>query len=117
LVPLLRYQIYAFSRNINNFRALAYGAYVCYWVSQFVVLLLNRTREYFADHYAAEVTHTGDALSSALIKIAYGMKADGQYKEAVHSKTADGKMHRDYRIAGSLAVRESRTCIQARRLL
>ena len=54
LVPLLLYQIYAFSRNISNFRALAYGAYVCYWVSQFVVLLLNRTREYFADHYAAE---------------------------------------------------------------
>jgi heat shock protein HtpX len=105
LVPLLLYQIYAFSRNINNFRAVAYGAYVCYWISQFVVLLLNRTREYFADHYAAEVTHTPEALSSALIKIAYGMvKADGQYKEAVHIKTADGKMHRDYRIAGSLAV-------------
>ncbi len=105
LVPLLLYQIYAFSRNISNFRALAYGAYVCYWVSQFVVLLLNRTREYFADHYAAEVTHTPEALSSALIKIAYGMvKADGQYKEALHRKTADTKMHREYRIAGSMAV-------------
>jgi heat shock protein HtpX len=71
LAPLLLYQIYAFSRNNNNTRAVAYGAYLCYWVSQFVVLLLNRTREYYADHYSAEVTHTPDALSSALVKIAY----------------------------------------------
>ena len=105
LAPLLLYQIYAFTRHINNFRALAYGAYICYWVSQFIVLLLNRTREYFADHYAATVTGTSDALSSALIKIAYGMvRADGEYRQAVQRKTADAQMHREYRVAGSLAV-------------
>ena len=105
LVPLLLYQIYAFSRNVNNFRAVAYGAYVCYWISQFVVLLLNRTREYFADHYAAEVTHSPEALSSALIKIAYGMvKADGEYREALNRKEVDARMRREYRVAGSLAV-------------
>ena len=77
---MLLYQVYAFTRNIRSFRALAYGAYLFYWVSQFVVLLLNRTREYFADHYAAEVTRAPEALSPALIKIAYGMvKSDGQY--------------------------------------
>jgi heat shock protein HtpX len=61
--------------------ALSLMALICiYWVSQFVVLLLNRTREYFADHYAAEVTRAPEALSPALIKIAYGMvKSDGQY--------------------------------------
>ena len=105
LVPLLLYQIYAFSRNVNNFRAIAYGAYVCYWISQFVVLLLNRTREYFADHYAAEVTHAPEALSSALIKIAYGMvRVDGEYKEAMNRKEVDARARREYRVAGSLAV-------------
>ncbi len=105
LVPLLLYQIYAFTRNVSNFRAIAYGAYVCYWISQFVVLLLNRTREYFADHYAAEVTHAPEALSSALIKIAYGMvKADGEYKEALNRKAVDAQRRREYRIAGSMAV-------------
>lgn len=105
LVPLLLYQIYAFARHIDNFRAVAYGAYVCYWISQFVVLLLNRTREYFADHYAAEVTRTPEVLSSALIKIAYGMvKADGEYREALSRKAADARMHREHRLAGSLAV-------------
>ncbi len=105
LVPMLLYQLYAFTRHINNLRALAYGAYVSYWVSQFVVLLLNRTREYFADHYAAEVTHAPEALSSALIKIAYGMvKANGEYQQALSKKTVDAEMRRDYRVAGSLAV-------------
>ncbi len=105
LAPLLLYQIYAFTRNFDNARAIAYGAYLCYWVSQFIVLLLNRTREYFADHYAAEVTHAPQALSSALIKIAYGMvKADGEYKEALNRKSVDAQMRREYRIAGSLAV-------------
>ena len=80
LARLLLYQVYPFTRKIISFRALAYGAYLFYWVSQFVVLLLNRTREYFADHYAAEVTRAPEALSSALIKIAYGMVNDGQYK-------------------------------------
>jgi heat shock protein HtpX len=105
LPPLLLYQLYAFTRHVNNLRALAYGAYICYWISQFVVLLLNRTREYFADHYAAEVTHAPDALSSALIKIAYGMvKAEGEYKEALHRKNVDAEMRREYRLSGSLAV-------------
>jgi len=105
LAPLLLYQIYAFTRHISNLRALAYGAYVCYWVSQFVVLLLNRTREYFADHYAAEVTNAPEALSSALIKIAYGMvKADGEYKQALSRKAVDAQMRREYRVAGSMAV-------------
>ena len=101
LVPLLLYQLYAFSRHIDKLRALAWSAYAFYWVSQFVVLLLNRTREYFADHYAAEVTHTPDALSSALIKIAYGMvKADGEYREAVRQKNVDATRRREYRVAG-----------------
>jgi heat shock protein HtpX len=106
LAPLLLYQIYVAARNINNFRALAYGAYVCYWIGQFVVLLLNRTREYFADHYAAEVTNSPDDLSSALIKIAYGMvRADGAHKEAMLHKTADeGELRRGERISGSLAL-------------
>src|SRR5271170_3177180 len=45
VVPLLLYQIYVFSRRINNGRAVAYSAYLCYLLSQFVVLCLNRTRE------------------------------------------------------------------------
>ncbi len=104
--PLLLYQIYAFARHVDNFRAVAYGAYFCYWVSQFVVLLLNRTREYFADHYAAEVTHAPCDLSSALVKIAYGMvRADGERLKSIRDKSGDkSQVRREERIAGSMAV-------------
>jgi heat shock protein HtpX len=74
IAPLLLYQIYVWTRRINNqARVVSYFAYIAYWVGQFLVLLLNRTREYGADHFAAEATKQPSALASALVKIGYGM--------------------------------------------
>jgi Zn-dependent protease with chaperone function len=74
IAPLLLWQIYAWTNRMNNQgRIVSYGAYLAYWIGQFLVLLLNRTREYGADHFSAEVTREPGALSSALVKIGYGM--------------------------------------------
>jgi len=73
LGPLLLYQIYIWTDRVNNLRIVSYAAYLAYWVGRFLVLLLNRTREYGADHFSAEVTREPCALSSALVKIGYGM--------------------------------------------
>ncbi len=107
LAPLILYQIYVFTRRSGRARVVAYTAYLAYLVSQFIVLLLNRTREYFADHYAAQVTHAPDMLSSALIKIAYGMvKAEGEYGEAMSSasKKEKARLQRSHSLVGSLAL-------------
>jgi Zn-dependent protease with chaperone function len=107
IVPLALYQIYAFTNNISNTRALAWGSYFCYWITQYVVLLLNRTREYFADGYAAEVTRTPEALSSALVKIAYGLvRAEGEYRKSLEagSTVNQGWEKRQHRIGGALAL-------------
>src|SRR5919202_1406852 len=48
-------------------------AYVSYLIGTYLVLYLSRTREYFADHFAAETTGNPNALSRALVKIAYGI--------------------------------------------
>jgi heat shock protein HtpX len=89
LAPLLLYQIYVFTRRVRRLRVFALGAYGAYLLGQFLVLLLNRTREYHADHYSACVTHQPGDLSSALVKISYGMvKADGEYRRA---RKATGK--------------------------
>lgn len=105
LVPLLLYQVYVFTRRINRARLVAYTAYLCYLVTQFVVLLLNRTREYYADHYSADVTHEPQALSSALVKIAYGLvRAEGEYEKAVQLRTNQGHWEREHRLGGSVAV-------------
>jgi Zn-dependent protease with chaperone function len=90
LAPLVLWHVYSFTRRSDKTENLAIAAYVCYWISQFLILLLNRTREYMADHYAAEVTREPGTLSSALIKISYGMtKADGDLAHAMEG--ASGK--------------------------
>lgn len=110
LAPMLLYQIYAWTRRVDNLRAVAYGAYACYLVSQYIVLLLNRTREYFADHYSAEVTHAPEALSSALVKIAYGMiRSDGEYRQAMQKdsgmdRAAYSKQHRLGQTVGIMGI-------------
>ncbi|NIS79291.1 MAG: M48 family metalloprotease [Anaerolineales bacterium] len=81
-VPLILYVIHIATRNWSDDSdsnlgfvviAVAILSYVAYVVSQYIALLLSRIREYFADQFAAEVTHSPDALSSALVKIAYGL--------------------------------------------
>jgi heat shock protein HtpX len=107
LAPLLLYQFYIYTERISNVRAIAYTAYLCYLLSQFVVLLLNRTREYFADHYSAEVTGTPDALSSALVKIAYGMvRAEGEFRRAMAEGPKEEKTfwRRERRLGGALGL-------------
>jgi heat shock protein HtpX len=73
LGPLLLWQIYVWTNRVNNLRIVSYAAYLAYWVGQFLLLMLNRTREYGADHFSAEAAHAPNALASALVKIAYGM--------------------------------------------
>lgn len=53
-------------------------AYVFYIAGTYLLLYLSRTREYFADHFAAEITGNPNALSRALVKIAYGILEEGQ---------------------------------------
>ena len=107
LAPLLLYQIYVFTRNNGNTRVIGWTAYLCYWVSQFIVLLLNRTREYMADHYAAHVTGAPNVLSSALVKIACGLvRAEGEYAEKMKfgSRQQKKELRREQRLSGTLAV-------------
>ncbi|MBI5567887.1 MAG: M48 family metalloprotease [Chloroflexi bacterium] len=78
-IPLILYVLYRFSISRGRNKEGAYLAvvgvvsYVAYIVSQFIALLLSRVREYYADQFAAEVTGNPNALSSALVKVAYGL--------------------------------------------
>lgn len=53
-------------------------AYIFYLVGTYLLLYLSRTREYFADHFAAETTGNPNGLSRALVKIAYGVVEEGK---------------------------------------
>jgi Zn-dependent protease with chaperone function len=92
VIPMALYLLYAMTRTDKETRVVAIGAYVAYTISQFMVLGLSRAREYAADHWSCECTGNGDALASALVKIAYGMgRASAEQKEQAAALVAQGK--------------------------
>ena len=48
---------------------------IFWWIGTYVVLYLSRTREYMADRFSGIETGNPNALSTALVKIAYGIAA------------------------------------------
>ena len=76
------YLIYNFARRMSRrgsskskdaFQTAALVAYIFYLIGSYLLLYLSRIREYFADRFAAETTGNPNALSRALVKIAYGI--------------------------------------------
>ncbi len=81
LVQIL-YLIYSFVRRMSRqsgdkaksfLMNIAITAYAFYLMGTYLILYLSRTREYYADHFAAETTGNPNGLSRALVKIAYGI--------------------------------------------
>ena len=113
-IPLILYVIYATTRRARGRRGrgagyaawIALASYVAYIVSQYIVLLLSRVREYYADHFSAEVTRNPNALGSALVKVAYGLAAapaaQGQDNPRMMAARAFGIF--DPRVAQALAL-------------
>ena len=84
------YLIYTYARRMsskgsqksrNAMQKAALVAYIFYLIGSYLLLYLSRTREYFADHFAAETTGNPNALSRALVKIAYGIVEEGSRQE------------------------------------
>ena len=48
--------------------------------------MVSRIREYYADEHAGALTENPNALSTALVKIAYGLLIDAQYEEKQKSR-------------------------------
>jgi len=95
MAPLLLWQLYIWTNRVNNLRIVSYAAYVAYWLGQYMVLLLNRTREYHADHFSAEVTREPGALGSALVKIGYGMVRERSEQQRLTKEGASAEYKRD----------------------
>ena len=83
LVPLILYGIYEMFIDSNtkdrNDKDSGYGliiaivAYILYIISNYIVLWLSRTREYYADSFSIEETKNPHALANALVKVGYGL--------------------------------------------
>jgi Zn-dependent protease with chaperone function len=114
VIPMLLYFVYLTSRfaRDNRARVVSIGAYVAYVISNFMLLALSRAREYGADHWSCECTGNGDALASALVKVAYGMgqvRAQEQAEAAVLVAAGKkGKAEAARRERGSSRIRSMR---------
>jgi len=94
VIPMALYLAYLVARGSgrSEARAVAIGAYAAYIVSQLTLLALSRARESAADHWSCRSTGDGDALASALVKVAYGMgQVSAAQKEEAHALIAQGK--------------------------
>ena len=59
-------------------------SYILWWIGTHLILYLSRTREYLADKFSFQETENPDALSDALIKIAYGIAKEEEDEEVKH---------------------------------
>ena len=110
VVPLVLYAIYeAFAKNRsgdsdnNKAAIIGYIAYILYVISQYVILWLSRTREYYADEFSVEETENPASLAEALVKIGFGLSTkSGEAKRNVSKNNVLGIF--DSKAGKSLAV-------------
>lgn len=76
------YEIYVIFRRAGSRRRkgsglvlIAYASFLFYWLGSYLLLYLSRVREYYADEFSAKKTGDPNLLSSALLKVAYGIMA------------------------------------------
>lgn len=85
--------------------ALAIVGYVFYIIGNYIVLYLSRIREYYADEFAAQETRNPNALSSALIKIAYGIIKNPEKRHQQHLlKSTRSQNIFDFKIAKRIGL-------------
>lgn len=101
MAPMLLFQIYLWARRLKEEHWGTWFAFATYWVSEMIVLSLSRTREYWADAFAAEATGNPSVLSSALVKIAYGISRTD--REAAWARK-HGNPHQKFEALGNAAL-------------
>ncbi|MCJ2544039.1 M48 family metalloprotease [Thermostichus vulcanus] len=119
----ITYLIYAYVRDIRgdskaakNIRSLAFIAYIFYVVGSYLLLYLSRVREYFADHFAAEVTGNPNALSRALVKIAYGIVEEGEREQDEETRRRSSRLLEGTRALGIYDAKAATTAGTAYRV-
>lgn len=118
IVPLILYYVYEVLLDINNKKSssrsnksdskdyakiIGLVAYFLYILSQYIILWLSRTREYYADSFSVEETRNPSALGNALVKIGFGL-AMGDKKEKSKVSTGNALGISNAKISKGMAI-------------
>ena len=106
VVPLVMYAIYELltdnrsSSDSDDSKAaiVGYIAFVLYIISQYFILWLSRTREYYADEFSVQETGKPNALAEALVKIGFGLSTSSK------PETEKGKKYQDVSKRNALGI-------------
>ena len=115
LVPIVLYAVYRASlestkdsNEKSNNGIIAGIAFVLYIISQYVVLWLSRTREYYADSFSIEMTKNPSALAEALVKIGFGLTTVKE-ENIVTDKNGKKIMKKDVSSVKGLGIFDKKT--------
>ena len=117
LVPLILYFIYQVliesdnsEKEENYSQIVAIVAYVLYILSEYIILWLSRTREYYADQYSIETTKNPNSLASSLVKIGFGLSIGTKQEENTNDKNnkRKNKVH-SAKDVGALGIFDAKT--------
>ncbi len=115
LVPLVCYFVYQMfldsnsSSDDNSSGAIIAGiAFALYIISEYIVLWLSRTREYYADEFSLEETKNPNSLAIALVKIGFGLSVPSAEEENPDGKKKKKKQH-SAKDVGALGIFDSKT--------
>jgi Zn-dependent protease with chaperone function len=108
LVPVLLYWSYrALGGGGDRKRApvqVVVVVYLMYVASEYLILLLSRAREHYADRFSGAATRRPNALAGALVKIAYGLAA-------AKPENAAAKSNSGLRAISSLGIFDPRAAL------
>ena len=115
IVPLVLYYVYramfraserrSSKKNDSGYTALIGAiAYVLYIISQYIILWLSRTREYYADSFSIEETRNPSGLANALVKIGFGLAVGDREKESDVARTSNTLGINDAKISKGMAI-------------
>ena len=115
IVPLVLYYVYEIllnsesnkssSNNDNNYgQLIGVIAFVLYIISQYIILWLSRTREYYADSFAIEETKNPSSLASALVKIGFGLAVGSSKEKSKVNKGSNSLGINDAKISKGIAI-------------
>ena len=105
VVPLVMYAIFELladnrsssDSDDNKAAIVGYIAFVLYIISQYFILWLSRTREYYADEFSVQETKNPKALAEAIVKIGFGLST-------VTHENKDNKKYQDVSKKNALGI-------------